>query len=156
MESQSGFAMGNVFVNVYLIIFFRLWELLEGEPFVMGLYVHDWRGWRTLIGWCTPIENWSTCDAWSWIWRGLVECVFALMKQPWLFLERRLLWKDMWYVKALSCVVTTKTIMIYGTISMGNVVEESFLKTTNDLKLISKRWLHGVMVWVCNILFLVN
>lgn len=111
---------------------------------------------RTLIGWCTPIENWSTCDAWSWIWRGLVECVFALMKQPWLFLERRLLWKDMWYVKALSCVVTTKTIMIYGTISMGNVVEESFLKTTNDLKLISKRWLHGVMVWVCNILFLVN
>lgn len=99
--------------------------------------------------WCMVVDLWS-------VYLHLLVRGAFVMKQPWLFLERRLLWKDMWYVKALSCVVTTKTIMIYGTISMGNVLEESFLKATNDHKLISKRWLHGVMVWVCNILFLVN
>lgn len=149
MKSRSGFMMGSVLeeTRVYGCLCYhilQLWGSRKRKHFVMGLYVTSNNGWYQYENARqSRIKEHVTCGRRYDM--DLMGCSFMLFVRGVSMLrqlchhQRGDHYKGSIMLKASSCTMAMKTTMIYGTIPIGGVVEESVLRSSKDHKVVSGR-----------------
>ena len=150
MWVRDGICAWRTLCDVWFYVLFDCEDRRKGNLLLWG------QAWPRTTKWRRGKMN---ADQGSRCMQSVVVKMKWIMWDVWLyhyfFCERhdcvRQLWKDLYSCKAPSCTMPSKPTSIHGTILMGSVVEELFLKAMDDHRVVFGRWPHDIVILGCRV-----